>query len=154
MASISEQENAKLGRTSRRQWLSAIAGIFGFGLAAAVLMRYMRPDAPTHAHTINFGNIDALLAQGTIRTVSAEGSPLVVVRPKDASPYAMLMTCTHAGCPLALKDDKIMCGCHGGVFDLSGRPEEGPPKKPLTRIPLWVRDDSVYVRLPGRGDAL
>lgn len=145
--SISEQENAKLGRTSRRQWLSAIAGMFGVGIGAAVLARFMRSDAPSYAQTISLGNIDAFVQKGTQRTVNTNGSVLVVVRPESTPPYAMLMECTHSGCPLALKSNKIICGCHGGVFDLAGRPESGPPKEPLTRVPLWVQDDSLYVRI-------
>lgn len=153
MASISEQEKTKLGRTSRRQWLSAIAGTIGFGFAVAALSRYMRPNAPAHGRTVNLGNIDTLLSGGTQRAVNAEGSPLVVVRPASAPAYALLMKCTHAGCPLTLKTNKIHCGCHGGVFDLQGNPESGPPKKPLTRLPMWVSDDTVYVRLPGKPEA-
>ncbi|MDZ4746536.1 MAG: Rieske 2Fe-2S domain-containing protein [bacterium] len=150
MASISEQENTKLGRTSRRQWLTAIAGTLGFGLIASVLARYMRADAPAHAQTIDLGNVDALLTLGSQRSMHVANTPMVLVRPTDAAPYALLMTCTHAGCPLALKQNKILCGCHGGVFDIAGRPEKGPPKKPLTRIPLWVQNSNVYVRIPAR----
>ncbi len=150
MSSISEQETAKLGRTSRRQWLTAIAGMVGFGIGVTALARYMRPDTPVYSRTINLGNIDVLLKRGTQRTMNAADNPLVVVRPADAAPYAMLMQCTHAGCPLTLQNNKILCGCHGGVFDITGRPESGPPKKPLARIPLWVSDDSVFVRITGK----
>ena len=147
MVSNSEQENAKLGRTSRRQWLSAIAGMLGVSIGFAALARYMRSDVPTYGRTVNLGNIDAFVSRGAQRTVNTNGSVVVVVRPQTAPPYAMLMECTHSGCPLALKSNKIICGCHGGVFDIAGRPESGPPKEPLTRVPLWVQDDSLYVRI-------
>lgn len=143
----SEQEDAKLGRTSRRQWLSAIAGMFGIGIGAAALARFMRSDVPSYAQTRGLGNIDAFVRRGAQRTINSNGSVLVVVRPEVDPPYAMLMECTHSGCPLALKNNKILCGCHGGVFDLAGRPVSGPPKKPLTRVPLWVQDNLLYVRV-------
>ena len=150
MALISEQEDAKLGRTTRRQWLSAIAGILGFGVGALALARYMRADAPSYAHDVCLGDVDAFVARGSQRTVYVEGVPILVVRPESETPYAMLLQCTHAGCPLALKSNKILCGCHGGVFDLAGRPVSGPPKQPLTRMPLTVRDREVYVQVPAR----
>lgn len=150
MALNSEQDQTKLGRTSRRQWLAAIASMFGFGVSAIALARFLQSDAPQYTHTVRLGKLDDLVVRGSQRTVNADGTTLVVVRPAVEPAYAMLMECTHAGCPLALEKNKIRCGCHGGVFDIQGRPESGPPKKPLTRIPLSVIDDTVFVRTGGR----
>lgn len=149
MALNSEQESTKLGN-SRRQWLMAAASLLGVGAGMAALARFMRTNAPSFSRTVSLGNLPPTLLPGTARTVSADGIPVIVVRPADAEPYAMLMECTHAGCPLALQRNRIVCGCHGGVFDLKGLPESGPPKKPLTRIPYWVNDDIAYVRLDGK----
>jgi Rieske Fe-S protein len=146
MALNSEQESTKVGN-SRRQWLTAIASILGVGVGMSALARYMRTNAPSYTRTVNLGRIDDVVPLGAQRTLNADGVPIIVVRPADAQPYAMIMECTHAGCPLALQGRDIVCGCHGGVFDLKGLPQSGPPKKPLTRIPYWVTDAVAFVRL-------
>jgi Rieske Fe-S protein len=39
----------------------------------------------------------------------------------------------------------LHCPCHEGLFDLrSGRPIAGPPRRPLPRIVLEVRERDVY----------
>ena len=37
----------------------------------------------------------------------------------------------------------MRCPCHNGYFDLEhGRPIAGPPRRPLPRVQLAVRDDA------------
>ena len=37
------------------------------------------------------------------------------------------------------------CPCHNGYFEINeGRPIAGPPRRPLSRIQLAVRDGVVY----------
>ncbi len=45
-------------------------------------------------------------------------------------------TCTHAGCLLKQElDGKIICACHGSIFEAStGKPLKGPAIKPLRQL--------------------
>lgn len=53
--------------------------------------------------------------------------------------------CTHLGCAVMPKDGALHCPCHNGWFDtVSGRPTAGPPRRPLERITLEVRDGAIY----------
>lgn len=55
--------------------------------------------------------------------------------------------CTHLSCAVVPNKDKgcLDCPCHRGCFDLdTGRPIAGPPRRPLPRIDLEVRDGIVY----------
>lgn len=55
--------------------------------------------------------------------------------------------CTHLLCPVLpeLKEGRLHCPCHEGVFDAeTGRPLAGPPRRPLARITLDIRDGKVY----------
>ncbi|MCC6320814.1 MAG: Rieske 2Fe-2S domain-containing protein [Phycisphaerales bacterium] len=55
--------------------------------------------------------------------------------------------CSHLSCPVTpdVKAGCLRCPCHHGSFDLAtGRPLAGPPRRPLDRIVLDVRDGSVY----------
>lgn len=55
--------------------------------------------------------------------------------------------CTHLSCAVTprLKENCLYCPCHHGVFDLAtGVPIAGPPRRPLPRIALEIRDGIIY----------
>ena len=52
-------------------------------------------------------------------------------------------TCTHAGCPVGLYDQRtqrLFCPCEQAVFDITdgARPIAGPAPRPLPQLPLFV----------------
>lgn len=76
-----------------------------------------------------------------------EHSPRLLVRTGEASFVAYDQQCTHLMCPVVprIEDGSLHCPCHNGHFDLeTGQPTAGPPRRPLARITLEVRDDVVY----------
>lgn len=52
--------------------------------------------------------------------------------------YAVSAVCTHLGCIISNKSDKLTCPCHGSIFDLSGKVIKGPAKKDLDWYDLKV----------------
>jgi Rieske Fe-S protein len=55
--------------------------------------------------------------------------------------------CTHLSCAVVpeMEQGCLHCPCHHGLFDLAtGRALAGPPRRPLTRITLDIRDGVVY----------
>jgi menaquinol-cytochrome c reductase iron-sulfur subunit len=58
--------------------------------------------------------------------------------------------CAHLGCPVRWVDaaERFICPCHGGVYDLLGRPVSGPPVRPLDRF--YTRVVGEYVQLGSR----
>lgn len=72
------------------------------------------------------------------------GSPSrILIRIDEATFVAYEQQCTHLTCPVlpAVERDELVCPCHHGVFELrSGRPIAGPPRRPLARVTLEVRD--------------
>lgn len=77
-----------------------------------------------------------------------EGSaPRILVRVTEERFVAYDQQCTHLLCPVVPKprDGKLHCPCHNGWFDLeSGRPLAGPPRRPLPRVTVEVRDGVVW----------
>jgi Rieske Fe-S protein len=55
--------------------------------------------------------------------------------------------CTHLMCPVIpeVAEGRFHCACHRGYFDMAtGRATAGPPRRPLPRLTLAVRDGAVY----------
>jgi Rieske Fe-S protein len=55
--------------------------------------------------------------------------------------------CTHLSCPVIPRPERncLQCPCHEGVFDLAtGEPLSGPPRRPLPRVKLEVRDGRIF----------
>ena len=147
-------EHTKLGRTSRRTWLVAIGMAVGAASVLRALHQYLQPTAPSHAHTIDLGPLDSIVLDGQQRQLNAEGMNVLISR-KGLSIVALDLTCTHAGCPLHVNENakRILCSCHGGAFDLDGRPVKAPPTKPLRALQTQVIDGSLFMRIPARGSA-
>ncbi len=72
----------------------------------------------------------------------------------DTDPYdkgtpviAISTRCAHLGCPVRFVPaaERFICPCHGGVYDLLGRRQGGPPVRPLDRFHTRVVNGRVQV---------
>ncbi|MGH2865724.1 MAG: ubiquinol-cytochrome c reductase iron-sulfur subunit [Solirubrobacteraceae bacterium] len=64
------------------------------------------------------------------------------------TPYvAVSDRCAHLGCPVRWVSaaERFICPCHGGVYDLLGKPVAGPPVRPLDRFYTRVTGEDVEV---------
>lgn len=71
----------------------------------------------------------------------------ILVRTGEDRFVAFSQKCTHLSCAVTpdLNSNSLHCPCHHGVFDLAtGRPLAGPPRRPLPRILLEIRDGVIY----------
>jgi len=55
--------------------------------------------------------------------------------------------CTHLGCAYKWSRDeqRFLCPCHGGVYDLNGRVLAGPPPRPLDTMEHTIDGDRLIV---------
>jgi menaquinol-cytochrome c reductase iron-sulfur subunit len=69
---------------------------------------------------------------------------------RDTSYIAITSRCAHLGCPVRWVDaaERFICPCHGGVYDLLGRPVGGPPVRPLDRF--YTRVSGEYLQVGPR----
>lgn len=60
---------------------------------------------------------------------------------------ALSLWCTHYGCVVNWKEDRqlYLCACHEGWFDAQGNVLQGPPTRPLKRVPARIEGDVVVV---------
>ncbi len=73
--------------------------------------------------------------------------PILLTRLSAGVFVAYGQLCTHLQCPVVPRPElgRLECPCHNGWFDLAeGRPMAGPPRRPLTRIRLEIRDGVVH----------
>ena len=84
------------------------------------------------------------LKPGESKPFKMKDAPALLIAQADGSYRAMSLVCTHMGCEVLYnnKDNStLICPCHGGKFDLSGKVLEGPPPSPLPTFPVKVGSD-------------
>jgi len=71
----------------------------------------------------------------------------ILVRTGEQRFVAYSQKCTHLSCAVTPhpEENSLHCPCHHGSFDLgTGVPTAGPPRRPLPRITLEIRDGAIY----------
>ncbi|HVS33913.1 MAG TPA: Rieske 2Fe-2S domain-containing protein [Thermoanaerobaculia bacterium] len=71
----------------------------------------------------------------------------IVVRTGYQLYFAFNQKCTHLACAVVpdLAHGRFHCPCHNGFFEMrTGIPTAGPPRRPLERILLEIRDGDLY----------
>ncbi len=73
--------------------------------------------------------------------------PCLLIRLSDGRLVAYGQKCSHLACAVIPEPAarRLKCPCHQGFFEIEeGRPIAGPPRRPLPRIRLVVRDGDVF----------
>lgn len=87
------------------------------------------------------------VGQAALFFYPGEHDSCLLVRAGEQEFLAYSNKCSHLSCPVMpdVPSGCLRCPCHHGSFDLAtGRPLAGPPRRPLARIILEVRDGKVY----------
>src|SRR5262245_19191004 len=92
----------------------------------------------------------------TLRVTRSDGYSQVVdrtvvylVRTGEQEVRALQSTCTHLGCRTSYdrKSKRILCPCHGGMFDVQGNVVGGPPPAPLPSLTTRIAEGNVMVQV-------
>jgi Rieske Fe-S protein len=76
-----------------------------------------------------------------------DDDPCLLIRLRDGRLVAYGQQCSHLSCAVIPEPERghLRCPCHNGFFEITeGRPIAGPPRRPLPRIKLEVRDGVIY----------
>lgn len=147
----SEREIARL--LSRRDVLDfALAGT-GLLAAAAVLGPlgvYLASPVENRTPGGDFlvGRLDEIPVMGSTSQL-LDGEEFLVVRADENHLYALGSVCTHSEvCHVQWDADqeRVVCPCHRGAFDLHGNVISGPPPRPLPTREVLVRDGNVFLK--------
>ena len=158
-------EPAVVTVTGRRRFLARIvntiqgvlAGTLGLVLGGAVVSPGLarREERWLPAGPVN----DLIPNQPTpvmLRITRQDGYAQVVdrrtvflVRTSATEVTALDSTCTHLGCRVSwdAESQELVCPCHGGRYDRTGKVTAGPPPAPLSALETQVTDGTVRVRV-------
>lgn len=123
----------------RRKFLNWFLGFSVAGLFGSIVypvFRYLSPPEVPEATTneIEAGptNDPELLEKG-YKIIRFGSEPVILIRLTEDDYRAFGATCTHLDCIVEYQKDseRILCNCHNGEYDLTGRNVGGPPPKPL-----------------------
>jgi cytochrome b6-f complex iron-sulfur subunit len=123
-------------RIDRREFVElcacALVGI-GLGGCASLMTRTVTPTD---------GRIELALSQypellepgGTLKILpEGQADPLYVLALADGSYSVLSPICTHLGCTVDIEGDRLVCPCHGSMYNRSGAVLQGPAQLPLAR---------------------
>ena len=141
---------------SRRGIVKIAIGGVGLAYAAAVgypVYRYLNSPVEKAVELAAVKEVvlkDAdKLPKGTAMIFKFGVRPALLIHHEDDTWVSLTAVCTHMGCTVAFDPtkEKIVCACHGGVYDpKTGENIEGPPPRPLQKFDLTVAPGSVTVR--------
>jgi nitrite reductase/ring-hydroxylating ferredoxin subunit len=135
-----------VARRDFTRYLLAASGVFAAGsVGAAVWATLQRANTGEPRPIIELSAIP----EGTehLFRYPHDDAPAILLHLPGGELRAFSQKCTHLGCVVfwQAEQDRLFCPCHEGVFDpRSGDPTAGPPERPLARIDVEVRGDTVW----------
>ncbi len=122
----------------------ATAGV----LSSYAGLRYLWPTektaGPPGENKLSFPLTE--LPEGSMRKVVIGGKPTGIIR-INGKLYALSLICTHLGCIVSWhpEEKRLICPCHGGMYDMNGAVLGGPPPRPLPSYEVKQSGDTVVV---------
>lgn len=78
----------------------------------------------------------------------SEGTPLSGSEIEELTQNLTVVSnhCTHLGCPVRWFPEKgeMLCPCHGGIYNMNGGYEGGPPPRGLYSYVFEIREDGAF----------
>ncbi|MEX0891079.1 MAG: Rieske (2Fe-2S) protein [Gemmatimonadota bacterium] len=143
--------------SSRRTFLRTVAAAAATGAlnsgCASVVSTPVRPvdgrirlDPAAHP---------SLSGAGGFLRLQPEGARTPVYLVSTGYGYAALSPiCTHLGCTVEVRGERLECPCHGSTYDRSGRVLRGPAERSLRSFPVrTLRDGTIEIQLTSEGSA-
>lgn len=124
--------------------LTSLAFVVGQGWIAA---HSLLPESEVSLELELAGVDDLAIGESRLFHYPTPEEPCILVRAAEDRFLAFSQKCTHLSCGVIpqVERKRFFCPCHEGVFDMdSGRPLAGPPRRPLPRVRLQVRNRRVY----------
>lgn len=136
-----------VGRREFAKFLVLTSGAVTAGQAYLIARSMLRQSETPHPPQ-KIAEVDDVSVGDVVRFEYPEpGEPCLLARLDDGTLVAFGQKCTHLSCAVIpdLPNHQFVCPCHRGFFDAeTGQPLAGPPRRPLPRILLEIRDGAIY----------
>ncbi len=85
--------------------------------------------------------------EGSAKLVRYKDLPTIIIHTEGLEVVALNAACTHLGCIVKWDDEtgRLLCPCHGAVFDKFGQVKDGPAPKPLPPIDVKVEGNMIWL---------
>lgn len=135
----------------RRQFLDYLLGTSAVATLAAIfypIFKFMVPPQVVEAqqNSVSVGK-NAEIANNSGKIFKFGSKPGIIIRTETGELKAFSASCTHLDCIVQYDPNgkQIVCACHNGKFDLTGKNISGPPPRPLEEFPVKVSGDEIIV---------
>lgn len=135
----------------RRSFLDYLLGSSAVATLAAIfypIIRFMVPPQVVEAQQNSVvAAKNAEIAPNTGKIFKFGSKPGIVIRTETGEVKAFSASCTHLDCIVQYDpaSKQIVCACHNGKYDLSGKNVAGPPPRPLEEFTVNVKGDDITV---------
>ncbi len=133
----------------RRNFLKSLLAIFGAGTLISFLYPLLRFLAPpgTEAKVQKVTIPKKEIPVGGAKAIIINNVPAFLINRSDKGYIALSRVCTHLGCIVEFDrgNNRLLCPCHAGAYDLEGSVLSGPPPSPLAKIAFRVEGDNIVV---------
>ena len=95
---------------------------------------------------IKLGSVDELFKERNYLKTTVGEIPAIILK-SDNNLRAYSLQCTHAQCTVqyAESEQRFVCPCHGGIFNVDGSVHTGPPQRALHQLFVSVHDGVLYI---------
>ncbi len=134
-----------LARREFTKFLVLTSGAFVAGQCWIGLMSLRRDEGPLPEKRV--AAVADVPPGGVVEFGYPADDPCLLIRLADGRIVAYGQQCSHLSCAVIPDPGRgeLRCPCHHGYFEIhEGRPIAGPPRRPLPRVTLEVRDGVIY----------
>ena len=112
------------------------------------IFKFLYPKSATDndVSVIKIGRVDDFMGK-SFRLYKFGRKRVILIRLGEGRMVALSAKCTHLGCTVRYIKSRniIKCPCHGGEYSIDGRVLKGPPKKPLQKYEVKVKNGEIYI---------
>lgn len=128
-------------------WLARILWGDWIATGFAFLSKFLTPEELKGTGTLPSVDIDDIPVNGS-KILFYKRTAIILIRPEKGKWVALSAICTHLRCGVKWDPEskRIICPCHGAIYDLNGNVISCPPPRPLKRYSTVVRIGKVYIR--------
>ncbi len=136
---------------SRRRFLDYLLGTSAVATLGAIfypIFKFMVPPEVVEAqqNSVSVGT-NAEIASNSGKIFKFGSKPGIIIRTDTGDLKAFSASCTHLDCIVQYDpgSKQIICACHNGIYDLTGKNVGGPPPRPLEEFAVNVKGDEITV---------